>query len=520
MINKKRVLIFIVSYKAEKFISSVLVRIPEKIRLNPLFDVEVLVIDDESDDRTFQRAKDFATHVENLKVIVLHNPKNQGYGGNQKIGYHYAIQMNFDAVILLHGDGQYPPELIEEMVLPILHDQVDVVFGSRMIDKREALRGRMPIYKWVGNQILTGLQNRILGTHLAEFHTGYRAYRVDALRSIPFELDSNYFDFDTDIIIQMLGTKKRIMEIPIPTFYGAEISRVNGFKYAALILKTSLLSRLMHMGIFYDPRFDYLTENAQYFSKIGYDSSHQFAIDRILPNSTVMDLACGSGIMTHELAMKHVRTTSVDKHINTYVQENSAKTIEVDLDVFDFDSGPEDPDTILMLDIIEHLRRPEEILKKIRIRYSEQSPQILLTTGNVAFLTIRLGLLMGQFNYGKRGILDLDHTRFFTFYSLRRTLLQAGYEILEERGIPAPFYLALGKSRLADFLMGINRFLIKLSRNMFSYQIAVVAKPTPTLEILLDRAKRSGQEKAKEIDLLYQENDKDVTQSYDPRISA
>ena len=89
----------------------------------------------------------------------------------------------------------------------------------------------------------------------------------------------------------------------------------------------------------------------------------------------------------------------------------------------------------------------------------------------------------------------------YALYSLRRSLEQAGYEILEERGIPAPFYLALGKRPLADLLMGMNRFLIKLSRNLFSYQIALVARPTPTLEILLDRAKQSGQEKAKEMDL-------------------
>ena len=167
--------------------------------------------------------------------------------------------------------------------------------------------------------------------------------------------------------------------------------------------------------------------------------------------------------------------------------------------LFNFSSVPEEVDTILMLDIIEHLRAPEEILRKIRERYSGQEPQIILTTGNVAFLPIRLGLLLGQFNYGKRGILDLDHTRLFTFNSLRRTLIQAGYKILEERGIPAPFYLALGNTALADFLMGINRFLSRISRHMFSYQIAVVAKPTPTLEVLLDRAVRSGQEKAKEI---------------------
>lgn len=501
MLNKKRVLIFVVSFKAEEYISSVLARIPDNVRNNPLFDVEVLVIDDESGDRTFQQAHDFATHVSDLKVTVLHNPKNQGYGGNQKIGYHYAIQMHFDAVILLHGDGQYPPEFIDQMVLPLLNDEADVVLGSRMLDKRAALRGGMPLYKWVGNQILTGLQNRILGAHLAEFHTGYRAYRAQALQSIPFALNSNYFDFDTDIIIQLLDTHKRILEIPIPTFYGSETSRVNGFRYGALILKTSLFSRFMRAGIFYDPKFDYLTENAQYVSKFGFDSSHQFAIDRVPANSTALDLGCGPGVMAAALARKQVRTTSVDRYINSFVQENSEQTIEADLDSFDFETGPKHVDTILMLDIIEHLRAPEEILKRIRKRFSGSEPQIILTTGNVAFLPIRLGLLLGQFNYGKRGILDLDHTRLFTFYSLRRTLTQAGYEILEEKGIPAPFYLALGDSAFSRFFMWANRVFIKLSKNLFSYQIAVVTKPIPTLEVLLDRAVQSGQEKAKEMTL-------------------
>ena len=281
------------------------------------------MIDDESGDRTFQRARDFAAHVENLKVIVLHNPKNQGYGGNQKIGYHYAIRMNFDAVILLHGDGQYPPEFIEQMLLPLLNDQADVVLGSRMIDKRAALRGGMPFYKWVGNQILTRLQNRILGARLAEFHTGFRAFRVPALRAIPFELNSNYFDFDTDILIQLLDTRQRILEIPIPTFYGGEVSRVNGFKYAGLIIKTSLLSRLMRLGIFYNPKFDYVTLNAQSGSKLGYDSSHQFALDRIQANSTVLELGTAPKELADAFALKQVRTITLDGYLKPDGPENS-----------------------------------------------------------------------------------------------------------------------------------------------------------------------------------------------------
>ena len=147
-------------------------------------------------------------------------PHESGLWGNQKLGYHYAIKHGFDVVVLLHGDGQYAPERLPEMLQPILDNQADVVFGSRMLNKADALRGGMPVYKWVGNQILTFLQNRMLKTKFAEFHTGYRAYSVPALASIPFQFNSNYFDFDTDIIIQMVDTEKRIVEIPIPTYYG------------------------------------------------------------------------------------------------------------------------------------------------------------------------------------------------------------------------------------------------------------------------------------------------------------
>ena len=117
----------------------------------------------------------------------------------------------------------------------------------------------MPLYKWLGNQVLTTIQNTILGTRLAEFHTGYRAFRVAALQAIPFRENSDYFDFDTEIIIQLLDTGARFREISIPTFYGDEISYVNGFKYAWLILWATLKSRLVKRGWLADLRFDYDT---------------------------------------------------------------------------------------------------------------------------------------------------------------------------------------------------------------------------------------------------------------------
>ena len=127
--RKKKVLIFVVCYKAEAFIGAVLDRIPDDILQSESFSAEILVIDDESPDRTFYIAEDYGRRQPELNLTVLYNPKNQGYGGNQKIGYCYAVKEGFDVVVLLHGDGQYAPEYLGRMIQPILDGEADVVFG-------------------------------------------------------------------------------------------------------------------------------------------------------------------------------------------------------------------------------------------------------------------------------------------------------------------------------------------------------------------------------------------------------
>ena len=386
------------------------------------------------------------------------------------------------------------------MVTPILDDTADVVLGSRMMQKSEALRGGMPVYKWIGNQVLSTLQNRILKTHLSEFHSGYRAYRVSALASIPFQNNSNYFDFDTDIIIQLFDTGRRVLEIPIPTYYGDEICRVNGVRYGLLILKTSLLSRLVPHGILYDPKFDYAADGTQYTAKLGFNSSHQFALRRIRPGTVVLDLGCGPGFMAEALAPKGVALISIDRFIHPKTAQFSARTIEADVETYDFGEAAEQVDTILLLDIIEHLRQPEALLDKLRRQYAHSNPQVIITTGNIGFFVVRFGLLFGQFNYGKRGILDMDHTRLFTFRALRRALANSGYVVVEEKGIPAPFPLAIGDNLLARFLLALNRFLLLFSKGLFAYQIALVAQPLATLDHLLQDAHVSSQEQVKLYD--------------------
>ena len=232
--------ILVVAYNAEETLSKVLDRIPSEFAQQ--ID-SILVCDDASTDNTHQVGLNYQSGS-NLPLTIVRHDLNLGYGGNQKTGYQWALEKNLDAVILLHGDGQYAPEYLPQMVEPITSGRADVVFGSRMITQGGARKGGMPLYKYVGNKILTYLQNRLAKVSLTEWHSGYRAYSVSALRKVNFLKNSDYFDFDSQIILQMIGARQRIIEIEIPTFYGDEISRVNGIKYGLKILIHTLKYRL------------------------------------------------------------------------------------------------------------------------------------------------------------------------------------------------------------------------------------------------------------------------------------
>ena len=500
MADKARVLIFIVSYNAEKHIHKVLERVPELLWHHPAFTMDILIIDDESKDKTYREVADYIRQHPQKSVRFLFNPVNQGYGGNQKLGYQYAIKHGYDLVVLLHGDGQYAPEFLEAMITPILDGQADVMLGSRMVRRAEALRGKMPLYKWLGNQVLTSIQNLVLGTSLSEFHTGYRAYAVRSLKKIPFQYNSNYFDFDTDILIQMIETQQRIKEIEIPTFYGDEISHVNGLYYAFLIILTTLRSQVVKLKLFYDLRFDFdRPGTSPYKEKTGFPSSHRFAIGHCNPDDRILDLGCGPGHVAKNLFQTGAEIISIDREISTETRQYSTGTLEMDIETLDFSTLEGDFTKILLLDVLENLSNPEQFLQRLRLRFgTSYPPEIIITAGNLGFFTIRIGLLLGQFNYGKVGILDKTHRRLFTYQSLTRLLQASGFDIKRKDGLPAPYPLAIGSNVLSSVLLNINNLLVKISRNLFAYQIALIVSPLPTLDELLSIANRAGSEKIAE----------------------
>jgi glycosyltransferase involved in cell wall biosynthesis len=498
--SRPRVLVLIVAYNAEKTISEVVRRIPKDLAATN--DLEVLIIDDASRDATFDKSYS-ASRAGYLPfpVHALFNPVNQGYGGNQKLGYHYAIEKGFDFVALLHGDGQYAPECLPTLLEPLRQGEAEAVMGSRMLRGGGALKGGMPLYKFIGNKVLTWLENRLLRTDLSEFHCGYRIYSVEALRAIPFDRNSNDFHFDTEIIIQLQIAARSIRELPIPTYYGDEICHVNGIRYAWNVLMAALKARLQEMSLFYDRRFDCApAEKGPYPPKFGYESPHTIAFDRIRPGARVLDLGCGAGYLGSVLRkQKRCHVTGLD------VNPVNDGTLD-GFRLWDLNTGvpaieANQYEAVVMLDVIEHLNRPESFLEELRQRLSANySIELLISTANVGFFVTRAMLLLGQFNYGPRGILDMTHTRLFTFGSLRRALNQAGFDIIETRGVPAPYPLAIGDNRVSRLLLFINQLLIRFSRGLFAYQIFIRAKPQPSLQSLLNRAETESTSRILQIE--------------------
>jgi len=488
------VLVFVVAYNAEKTISQVLNRIPGELRDG--YGVEILVIDDCSQDETFEQAWQLRNDQSlPFALHVLYNPDNQGYGGNQKIGFHFAIRNGFDFVALIHGDGQYAPECLPELLEPLRSGAADAVFGSRMLRPGTALKGGMPLYKFLGNKVLTAFQNRMLGLHLSEFHSGYRLYRVAALERIPFERNSNDFHFDTEIIIQLAFAGARLKELPIPTYYGDEICHVNGMRYAWNVAATTTRASMQRLNVFYDRKFDcrpHEATNARYELKRGYESVHSVVIEIVPAGARVLDLGCAGGWVAEQLRNKGCWVSAIDTeplspavHLDEFVQH--------DLNVTPWPVSASALDYVLVLDVIEHLSSPEAFLDELRYRLAT-SPEarVLISTGNVAFGLTRLMLLLGQFNYGKRGILDLTHKRLFTTGSMKRLLQQSGFDILESRGIPAPFPLALGNSWFARLLVSLNAALARVWPRLFAFQILLTVRARPTLDSLLVRAENES----------------------------
>jgi 2-polyprenyl-3-methyl-5-hydroxy-6-metoxy-1,4-benzoquinol methylase len=337
-----------------------------------------------------------------------------------------------------------------------------------------------------------------LGARLSEYHSGYRLFTVKALATLPFRLNTNDYHFDTEILIQLLNGGFRITELPIPTYYGDEIRYVGGVGYAKEVLHATLRNTAHRMGLLYQRRFDVgVDDNRHYDLKLGYASTHSWALDAVPPATAVIDIGAGPGGMATELRKKDCDVAVVDQ-FSPGLPVDGVKVFRQDLDEpLTFDVGPYR--YLLLLDVIEHLRSPEDFLERLRSQFTHEPKTMILTTANVAFIVQRLMLLAGQFNYGKQGILDRTHRRLLTFRGTRYLLRDHGFRIKSMRGVPAPFPKVLGDGKLGRFAVKANLALIKVSKTLFSYQIYVEAETTPDAHFVLRHTQEKSAERAPKL---------------------
>jgi 2-polyprenyl-3-methyl-5-hydroxy-6-metoxy-1,4-benzoquinol methylase len=480
----KRIGILIVAYNAVNTLAQVLRRVTPQVWQNV---EEVAVFDDASPDATYALAVGLKTVNAMTKFHVVRNHQNLGYGGNQKTGYAYFAERGFDVVVLLHADGQYAPEILSHMYHPIVAGEAEAVLGSRLMRTYGGpLKGGMPLYKYVGNRILTSFENRALGMKLSEFHSGYRAYSLETLSHIDLTRMTDDFHFDTEIIIKLNHQGCRIKEVPIPTYYGTEICYVNGMKYAGNVARSVLRYKSTIRSVKKHPEFQ------EYFvhyplKQSGY-SSHYYFEQLTGVDQDVLDIGCGEGFMATRLAKRGNRLTGIDVLAEPKCPETFQDYVSADLSHGLGDAVTQLAgklfDRILLMDVLEHLVRPEVLLHHC-LGFLKPSGLLLVSVPNVANVTVRLALAFGNFNPTERGILDKTHLHFYTRKTARRLLDQNGFSVVREKTTVMPFELVLGLSARNPIMRLLTRVLGVLTATfpgLLGYQTILVGRARPVTQ--------------------------------------
>lgn len=477
--SNERIAVVVTAYNVAATLAPTLDRIPPSFRARV---AAVIICDDGSSDRTYELAKEYG-ETRDLPVTIIRNAKNRGYGGNQKAGYRWAIDHDIDIVVMLHGDGQYAPEIIEDIVAPLEAGQCDAVFGSRMMVRGAARRGGMPLYKYVGNRILTEYENTVVGLDLTEWHSGYRAYRVSALEEIPFESNSEGFDFDTDIIVQLHEAGKTITEIPIPTYYGDEICYVNGMKYAKDVVIHTTRYRAHKMG-FGSGHLAFADQG--YNRKLLSVSSHLKILDVIgekqpgTKPKKILELGCSQGRFGEMLRLQGHTVVGVDAEKVDGVADRLDGFVEADLNQGLPAEVGDDFDVVVAADVFGHLAKPDQLLSEL-VGVLAPRGVIIATVPNVAHWYPRFRMATGTFDYDVRGVFDAGHMRFFTDKSFARMATRAGTRVqrvgssglpleVAKRGGPVP-------STVLRTVGALDRLGLALLPKLFSYQYIFELEP-------------------------------------------
>jgi glycosyltransferase involved in cell wall biosynthesis len=460
----KRVGILVVAYNAASTLARVLDRIPRDFvpRI-----CEVLVCDDHSQDATYLVGLGYQQLSRELPLNVIRHERNLGYGGNQKAGYRWAMEHGWDVAVMLHGDGQYAPEVLPQLVEPLELDKCDAVFGSRMMEPGAARRGGMPLYKYIGNKVLTRIENAAVGTDLSEWHSGYRAYSVPALESIAFDENSNGFDFDTQIIVQLHDAGKQILETPIPTYYGDEISYVRGLKYARDAVRATLRYRLQKMEL---GGRGTKVAGAERASEETEKGAHRGIVEWLAARQPIRILDVGS---SDEWLAGRLR---LGGHKVAHVERGDQSAFDLTAHFGD------DFDIVIVTQALERVGDPETLLCDAR-RCLRPGGTIIASVPNFAHWYPRSRVARGRFYYEPGGGPDRDHLRFFTRRSFERLVAKNDFTIRRRDAVGLPLGTIRRSATAADvrdrLFERVNRVGVTVYPSLFAYDLLFELEPAP-----------------------------------------
>ena len=385
---------------------------------------------------------------------------------------------------MLHADGQYAPEYVANLLNPLLRGEADMVFGSRMSQKMSAIKGGMPFYKFIGNKVLTAIQNKLSKMSLSEFHSGYRAYSCGVLSKLPFMLNSDRWHFDSEIIFEHHAFNYRIAEVPIPTYYGDEICYVNGWSYALKCIAVSfgywLVKHRLLNNVKFEPKrwqeYPYENKLNDPYSSQSYLVNNVLKLERV---QRVLDAGSGNGFLANELAKNGMNVVAVEKK-HTQLNQTHLSQIEYlegDIEKVDFNTLGKF-DVVIAGDVIDHLIDPANFIERCR-NILNTNGRLILSVPNVAHWSVRLNLVFGRFPRRDRGILDKTHLHFYTQESIKNLLKEKGFGIkkLEVTPIPLPLISPLFEKNHILFLFHrINFWITSLFKDLLGYQLLLECK--------------------------------------------
>jgi 2-polyprenyl-3-methyl-5-hydroxy-6-metoxy-1,4-benzoquinol methylase len=419
------------------------------------------------------------------------SPMPFSIGGERKNAFEDARLAGFDSVIFIRADGGQPPEALAPLLAAIREQPDRVLIASRFIERREAWRAGMPALRLLGYAITTSLQNRLLGLHLRDYQSSFRAYPMAAVVRVPYQLDGEGDAFDAEILIQLRALGVPITEVAALPAWREYVGDREGFARVLEACATALGYRFHQLHLTRDGR--YLVEHdVRYTLKRSPSSSHAQIIESIEPESRVLDIGCSQGLLARPLAERNIRVVGVDAlapervvpEIESYFQRDLEQPLDLPLG--------RDFDYIVVADVIEHLRERRELLVGAR-RFLKENGRLIVSAPNIALWFYRLSLLVGRFEYGPRGVLDRTHVHLYTRATLRREVRAAGFTIERERVTALPFELVFestGRSRLVRSIASIYHMLARMWPELFAYQIILEARIT-TLDEDASRALRA-----------------------------